>query len=169
MQTISKITYWTSLVSIFAFVVIPFVGQFTPLELTSDNFKSSFEQFRFWGLPVAILLTLAGTIKPNNSPTNKTTKIILTFCIAGISVIILILTVFSGMCRWTNNKTLFNNINDNTNKIVLRDFGCGALDSGSPNYKVCKIKNILPSLIWVTDIDTTKIDRQIWQRVDNTE
>ena len=169
MQTSNKIIYWTSLVLIFIFVIVPFVGQFTPLELTNDNFENSFEQFRFFGLPVVILLTLFGTLKTKDSTGTKTTKIVLTICVSLLSVFILFITVFAGMCRWTNNKVLFHNINDKTTEIVLRDFGCGATDSGSPTYKVCKIKTILTSLIWVTDIDTTKIDRQIWQRVDNKE
>lgn len=169
MQTSRKIIYWVSLALIFVFVIIPFVGQFTPLEITNHNFQSLFEQLRFFGLPIVILLTLFGTIKPKDTPSTKTTKIILTICVSLLSVYILFMSIWAGMCSWTNNKVLFNNVNDKTIKIVLRDFGCGATDSGSPTYKVCKIKNILPSLIWVTEIDTTKIDRQIWQRVVNRE
>ena len=169
MRTSNKIIYKTSLVLIFIFVIVPFVGQFTPLEFTNDNFQSLFEQFRFFGLPVVILLTLFGSLKPKDSSATKTTKIVLTICVSLLSVFILFISIWAGMCRWTNNKVLFNNINEKNTKIVLRDFGCGATDSGSPIYKVCKIKNILPSLIWVTVIDTTKIDRQIWQRVDNKE
>lgn len=169
MQTSSKIIYWTSLTLIFIFVIVPFVGQFTPLEFTDDNFQNLFEQFRFFGLPVVILLTLFGTLKTKDSTATKTTKIVLTICVSLLSIFILFISIWGAMCRWTNNKVIFNNINDKTQKIVLRDFGCGALDSGSPTYKVCKIKTIRPSLIWVTGIDTTKIDRQIWQRVDNKE
>ncbi len=169
MQTSNKIIYRTSLFLIFIFVIVPFAGQFTPLEFTNDNFQSLFEQFRFFGLPVIILLTLFGTLQPKDSSAAKTTKIVLTICVSLLSVFILFMSIWAGMCRWTNNKVLFNNLNDKTTKIVLRDFGCGATDSGSPSYKVCKIKTILPSLIWVTGIDTTKIDRQIWQRVKNKE
>ena len=169
MQTSRKIIYWVSLALIFVFVIIPFVGQFTPLEITNHNFQSLFEQLRFFGLPIVILLTLFGTLKPKDTLSTKTTKIILTICVSLLSVYILFMSIWAGMCRWTNNKVLFNNVHDKTIKIVLRDFGCGATDSGSPTYKVCKIKNILPSLIWVTEIDTTKIDRQIWQRVVNRE
>ena len=167
MQTFSRIIYWTSLVSIFGFVIVPFIGQFTPLEFTDDGFKDKFEHFRFFGLPIVILLTLFGTLKPKDSTVNKTTKIVWTVCISVASFFILFMSIWAGMCRWTSNRDLFENVNDKTTKIVLRDFGCGALDSGSPTYKVCKIKNILPLLIWVTEIDTTKIDRQIWQRADN--
>ena len=169
MQTSRKIIYWTSLVLIFIFVILPFVGQFTPFEISNHNFKSVFEQFRFFGLPVVILLTLFGTLKPKDSSATKTAKIVLTICVSLLSVFILFISIWAGMCRWTNNKVLFINLYDKTSKIVLRDFGCGATDSGRPTYKICKIKTILPSLIWVTGIDTTKIDRQIWQRVDNKE
>lgn len=165
MQTIRKIIYWVSLASIFIFVIVPFIGQFTRLEFANDNFQDLFEQIRFFGLPIAILLTLFGTLKHKDTASTKTTKTILTICVAAFSAFILFMTVFAGMCRWTNNKVLFENKEDKTIKIVLRDFGCGATDSGSPAYKVCKIKAISPLLIWVTDIDTTKIDRRIWQRV----
>jgi hypothetical protein len=167
MQTICKTIYWASLTLIFVFVIVPFIGQFIPLEFTDDNFQNFFEQFRFFGLPIAILLTLFGTLKHTDATATKTTKIVLTICITLFSVFVLSMTVFAGMCRWTNNKVLFENKNDKTKKIVLRDFGCGATDSGSPTYKVCKIKTISPLLIWVRDLDTTKIDRRIWQRVDN--
>ncbi len=169
MATSNKIIFRASLILIFIFVIVPFVGQFTPLEFTNDNFQDSFEQVRFFGLPIVILLTLFGTLKTKDPTGTKTIKIVLTICVSLLSVFILFLSIWAGMCRWTNNKVLFNNINDKTTKIVLRDFGCGATDSGSPTYKVCKIKTILPSLIWVTGIDTTKIDRQIWQRLDNKE
>lgn len=167
MQTISKIIYWISITLIFLFVVVPFIGQFTPLEITNKSFQDKFEQFRFFGLPVAILLTLFGTLKSKDSGERKTGKIALTITICIISIVILFITVFASMCKWTDNKILFENIHDNTTKIVLRNFGCGATDSGTPNYKVCKIKNISPALIWLTNIDTTKIDKQIWRRVDN--
>lgn len=169
MQKISKIIYWVSLASIFVFVIVPLIGRFTPLEFTNDNFKDLFEQIRFFGLPIAILLTLFGTLKHKDTTSTKTMKTLLTICIAVFSVFILFMTVFAGMCRWTNSKVLFENKSDNTTKIVLRDFGCGATDSGNPTYKVCKIKNITPVLIWVTSIDTAKINRQIWQRVENKE
>jgi NADPH:quinone reductase-like Zn-dependent oxidoreductase len=59
---------------------------------------------------------------------------------------------------------LFDNSENPSEKIVLREFGCGATDSGSPALRVCKIKTITPYLIWVTKTDTTTIDRQVWKR-----
>ena len=102
---------------IFIFVIVPFVGQFTPLEFTDDNFQNLFEQFRFFGLPVVILLTLFGTLKPKDSLATKTTKIVLTICVSLLSVFILFISIWAGMCRWTNNKILFNNLNERPQKL----------------------------------------------------
>src|SRR5690606_10065784 len=102
MQTSNKIIYWTSLVLIFVFVIVPFVGQFTPLEFTNDNFSDLFEQVRFFGLPIVILLTLFGTVKAKDSTGTKTGKIVLTICISLFSFFVLFMTAFAGMCRWTN-------------------------------------------------------------------
>jgi hypothetical protein len=169
MKTISKLIYWTSLALILLLVVVPFIGQFTPLEISNESFQDAYLEFRFYGLPIIILLTLFGTIKPQNSSATKATKIFLTIGVSLFSIFILFITLFAGMCRWTDNEILFNNVNDNTTHIILRDFGCGATDSGQPSYKVCKIKNILPSLIWVTDFDTTKIDRKVWKRTNKED
>ena len=169
MQTISKIIYLASLTLILLLVVVPLIGHFTPLEITDESFQDAYLEFRFYGLPIIILLTLFGTIEPQNSIATKAAKIVLTIGVSIFSIFILFIAVFAGMCRWTNNEILFNNVNDKTTQIILRDFGCGATDSGQPTYKVCKIKNILPSLIWVTDFDTTRIDRQIWKRTNKKE
>ncbi len=168
MHKIKKIIYWISLTLILLLAVVPFIGHFTPLEITNENFLNIYEQICFFGLPIVILLTLIGTLRPQNSDAIKTIKITLTICASLFSPIVLLSTFFLfGMCRWTDNEVLFRNLHDNSTQIILRDFGCGATDSGRPIYKVFKRTKILPSLIWVTDFDTTKIDRQVWQRIEN--
>lgn len=69
------------------------------------------------------------------------------------------------MCRWTNGKILFTSSKNHSTKIILREYGCGATDSGKPNYKVCKVKYLSSSFIWVTRIDTTKINKIVWKRI----
>jgi uncharacterized BrkB/YihY/UPF0761 family membrane protein len=162
MQKIKKIIYWTSLIAILLLVVVPIIGQMTPLEFTNDDFKEGYEEFRFYGLPIVLLLTLFETIKPQDSKNKKLTKIVLTICLSLFSVFILFITLFAGMCRWTDNKVLFHKTKDESTKIILREYGCGATDSGRPNYKIFKVKYIVPYIYWVTDFDTIKIDKQIW-------
>ena len=166
MQTSSKIIFWTSVTFIFFLVIVPFVAQFTPLEFTDGKLRNSIEQFRFFGLPVIILLTLFGTLKSKDRPEIKIAKVVLTIVVSATPVLIFFAIAFGGRCHWTESKTLFEKNNEKTTKMVLREFGCGATDSGRPTYKVAKVKKVYPALIWVTDIDTTKIDRNTWQRID---
>lgn len=85
------------------------------------------------------------------------------------SVILLIGGVFADMCGWTTTNTLFVNKYDTTEKVILREFGCGATDSGDPAYKVCKIQRISQYFIKVTEIDTSKLEKNVWERLRVTE
>ena len=169
MEIINKIIYWTSLTLIFLFVIVPFVAIFTPFEYTNDELWSQIVRVRFLWLPVLILLTLFGTLKPQNSASNNQIKIILTICVSLFFTFISFVIMFAYKGKWTDKEILFNNINDKNTKIVLQEYGLGGGLYKTPTYRICKIKNILPSLIWVTEIDTTKIDRQTWQQVEEQE
>lgn len=169
MKRSNKIIYWTSIAVICVFTIIPFLAKFVRLEISNQGFRNVFDQIRFFIFPVAILLTLFGTIKSKDTTDTKTIKIILTVGASLISVFILAMKMFAGMCEWTTNKILFRKVDDKMTLIVLRDFGCGATDSGLSLNKVCKTKNLFPSVIWVTEIDTSKIDRKVWQRVAGQE
>lgn len=164
MRAFSKIIYWGALLLLVCFVIVPVIERFTQLEFTND-FRDRFEDLRFFVLPIAILCTLFGTIKAKDAYEIKTGKIILTICVALFCVGVLFVTVFSGMCQWSDGKIIFEDRNDKTTKIILRDFGCGATDSDLPVYKLVKVKAITPFLNRVTNVDTTKIDRELWQRV----
>src|SRR5688572_5969002 len=142
-----KLVFWLSLTVLFLCLIVPIIGNILPLELSDDSFKSQMEGFRFFAVPIAILLTLSGTLKRNDTALNLL-KIVSTVIIAGFSIIMLFGSVLAGMCSWTDNKVLF--VNKKGEKIVLRDYGCGAVDSGSPIYNIVKIKRIVPGLTWVT-------------------
>jgi hypothetical protein len=77
--------------------------------------------------------------------------------------------LFLNMCDWTTNKVFFKNINDPSTLIVQRSFGCGATDSSLPKIEVSKTIQITPYFIWVTDIDTTQINKSEWTRVEKTD
>jgi hypothetical protein len=48
--------------------------------------------------------------------------------------------------------------------IVRRSFGCGAWDSDFPIYHYYKVVPATPLFNIVTDFDTTKLDRTLWQK-----
>jgi hypothetical protein len=169
MQKLRKLIYKSSLVLLTLIVLLPIIGHFLPLVFTNDNIPDTFEEARFYVLPILILLTLFGTIKrPDNEGANAL-KIVSTVIVSLFTSVVLFFSAFSGMCRWTTGETLFQNRNDENTNIVLREFGCGATDSGSPTYKVCKVKTIISGLQWIVNVDTTKIDRSEWQRTSNQE
>jgi hypothetical protein len=82
------------------------------------------------------------TIKKEYSRDRIIATVGLTVLASVICFLVLLFSVFAGMCAWTDNKTLFIKANDPTTKIILRDYGCGATDSGSPIYKVFKVKDL---------------------------
>jgi uncharacterized membrane protein len=164
-----KIIYWVSIFAICFWVLTPILGLFVSLEFTSNEIENAYETTRFYGLPFAILLTLTGTIKDPDTSNSNGQKILLTLLIAGISFFIMIITLFSGMCSWTTDKVFFEDKKNSSIKIVERDYGCGATDSGKPIYKTFKVHEVTKYLIWVTEIDTNKIDMSEWTRVDKTE
>jgi hypothetical protein len=138
-----------------------------PLEFIDSHDEITFENLIFLGLPICILFTLTGTLKQKDTTANIIAKVLLTLFITFIPVFIACITIFDSMCNWSTDKFLFENKNNNSDKIALRSFGCGAMDSGAPSYKVFETKSFTSRMIWVTPIDTNKIDRLLWRRLDN--
>ena len=141
----------------------------SPLEFADNNNEFIYDSIRFYGFPIAILLTLTGTIKKADATSSVATKIFLTIGVAAFSVFVMVMTLFAGMCDWTTDKVFFENIKNPSVKIVQRDFGCGATDSSPATIKLFKVREITPLLIWVTPIDTNKIDKSDWNRITNLQ
>ena len=137
------------------------------MEFTHDSDEIFFDQIWFFGLPIAILFTLTGTLKREDTKGTAFAKTISTILFAFLPFLFAIATALSGLCSWTTEKILFENKNDKSTKIVLRDFGCGAVDSTSPTPGVFKIKYYTSHFIWVSEIDTNKIDKNLWIRIEN--
>ncbi len=136
------------------------------MEFATANDEYVFDTIAFWGLPISILFSLTGTLRRTNSMGAIIAKIVLTVFVALIPVFVAFATALD-LCGWTTDKSLFVMKNDSATKIVLRDFGCGAVDSTSPDYVVVKVKYLTSHFIWISNIDTTKIDRSVWHRIEN--
>jgi hypothetical protein len=168
MQKLSKLIFKGSIMLIILIIAVSIIGHFLPLEFTNDHIQECFEQFRFYALPILILLTLFGTLNRQDTSA-KILKIVATITASFFTLVILFFSAFSGMCRWTNGDILFQNKTDKRVSIILREFGCGATDSGSPTYKVCKVEMIAPGLMWISNVDTTKLNKNMWQRAERRE
>ena len=169
MKVVGKIIFWTSVLLIISFVVLPFIIKISSLEFINDDYTLVYENARFYLLPICILLTLFGTIKKSESRDRKGVKIGLTVLASFISLIVLFFSIFADMCSWTDNKILFIKADDPKTKIVLRDYGCGATDSGKPIYKIFKVTALSSYLVHVTVIDTTKMDKTQWTQINPTK
>lgn len=165
MQVFFKIIYWTSTFLLCFWILTGVFGRFFPLEISDKDAELMYESFRFYGFPIAIILTLTGTVKKGDTSGNVVSKVFLTLLIAAFSVIIMFMTLFFEMCDSTTVKVLFENKQNASIKIVERSFGCGATDSSPATFKIFKIREISSYLIWVTAIDTTQIDKSKWKRV----
>lgn len=157
-NSILKIIYFASLATICFCILTTILLKFIPLEFTN----STFDQYRFYSFLIALPLTLCGTIKQSDRWHIILSKVAGTILITFVAFFIIALALFADMCSWTTAKVLFQKINDPSTKIVLRSFGCGATDSSKPVIKVFKIKEITKNVIWVTNIDTTTINRKDW-------
>src|SRR6187399_945797 len=129
MQRFLKIIFWTSIFFISFFIVVAILGRFVKVEFISNKTEYLFETVRFFGIPIAILLTLSRFIKRKDNATSIFGKVLLMIIISGISVFFLTISVFVSMCSWTTNKTLYIKKSNDSIKIVKREFGCGATDS----------------------------------------
>lgn len=169
MQKLVKIVYITSIFLICFWIFTAFLGLFICIEFKENEVKSVYDIIRFFGLPMSVLLTLTGTVKKTDKSDVITSKILWTIFVSSISFFIMIITLFVGMCSWTTNKVFFEKKDDNTVQIVERKYGCGATDSDFPTYKLFKIKEIASYLIWVTDVDTNKINKNEWTKLNKKQ
>ena len=165
-----KLIYNISLASIVFWLLISLFLALGPVEI-SGQLKDAFISGRFIGLPFAILLTLTGTIINAKTRLEALVKVILTVA-ASIAVFwIMIIAIFADMCSYNTRTVLFVNKDDLSDRIEVRDFGCGATDSSPATLHISRIKYFAQDIMIVKDknIDTAKIDQSQWQRVPAVE
>ena len=66
MSKIYKAIYWLSLTIIISGILSLIIYQYSNLEFANETIRHSFFNIVFWGIPLAILLTLFGTINKAN-------------------------------------------------------------------------------------------------------
>lgn len=145
---------------------MPVLRWIMDLEFATDSIKSNYKEFLFFAIPIAILLTLFGTINDKDKGSKIAGKVIGTSIAAAVTVFIMFMSIFTDMCVWTNRQVLYENKNDSNTKIIVRDFGCGATDSGPPTVGIYKVRYFTDYFIRSTKIDTAKIDKNEWIKIE---
>ena len=127
-----KIVFWVAISIITVFLTAPILMGIANLEFTSEVFKAQYVKIRVIVLPLAILLTLIGASKENLS------RRIVWTVVGAFSVFVVCLGIFFNFCSWTDERNLFINSTNPAVKIILREYGCGATDSGLPQTDILK-------------------------------
>jgi len=165
MQLLLKASYRTALFMLIFWLGAAVLSNFVPLEFASQTIEHTYYSIRFYGVPIAIIFTLTGTLKRKETWVEIISKIVLTIFACFGSLAIMTIMLFGGMCAWTTDKVLFERKNQLTIKIEERSYGCGATDSGPSKPGVFKVSNFTPYFRYATPIDTNEINKSEWLRV----
>ena len=164
MRHVKKIILLTAITCLGLWIVTPLIREILHLEFASDSIKYNYREFLLFAVPLAMILTLLETLRLNDSMATKIIKSIVTIIIAGWTAFIILISMFD-MCSWTNRQVLYMHKNDSNIKIIVKDFECGATDSGELLTGVYQVQTITKYFIRSTKIDTTEIDKSEWIKV----
>jgi len=170
MKPFFKLVYYISLAYIISCIGLSILMKILPIEFSNDTYSEDFDSIFFIGIPIAILLTLSRIgFKVELSKTQIKSAIVKTILLAVTCFVLFlfynIVTFGSSMCTWTSGETLYRNSTNTSQKIIKRYFGCGATDSSPSTVGVFKVQQITRLFIYVTKVDTTKLDRHEWINV----
>ncbi len=161
---IFKFIFWIAIIIIaISFFALTF-GQIIPVEFNDNTNQSYFYNYMFFGLPISIGLTLFGTIKSQNSNLKNLLIVTSTIVLSVICFFVLVTSMFSiGFGAWTNEAILYRNKNNKELTINQQIYDLGAFGYGK--RRMAEIKPFFNYFEIVKIIDTTKIDKSKWLKV----
>jgi hypothetical protein len=163
-KKIKSIVFWFAILFIAITVFSLTFGQLVPVEIADYKLSQNFYDIIMLGFPMAILLTLFGTLKKNHSKSRNWAYVGLTLCTSILSFCIMVNLIFTvGFGYWITNATIYRHKTENK---VIKDqlYDLGALGYG--RARIVELKPILKYWVLPTEVDTTKIDQSQWKRVD---
>lgn len=162
-KKISRIIFWIA-ISFIGLTSFSFtVGQELNYEFADFEIQHKYYEIIITGLPIAILLTLLGTLKRENSKTKNWLLGSTTFVAAVLSVIcqIFMLTAF-GFGAWTTETILYKHKTEN--RVIEKQlFDIGAFGYGG--QRIVEIKPFLKIWILPIKVDTMTINKEEWRFV----
>ncbi len=170
MKTLFKIIYRISLLFIVLILLTVLLVRFIPLEYAKPAYENYFDILFFGGIPAAILLLISRIgYAPMDSKQKKQTIIKYFLLSVGCFFIFFLYALLSwsdGMCRYNTIRTLYTHRTVPSTHIILRGYGCGAVDGGPPNISTAKLRTCTPLFNYISPIDTSKIKKEEWIRVE---
>ena len=147
------------------------VGQFLPIEIINATLRSIFYIILLIGLPIAVYYKLRPFFIRLTNPSKKIARILI-FILSGLYLFVFFIFFTFGlvldMCGYSTT-TLYVRKGCSNSTIIIRGLSCGAYDGGYPKFETVNKINVLSLLQIVPTIDTLKIDKNKWIKVESKE
>jgi len=162
-KTTKNIFFWTATVFIVLTVYSLTIGQIIPYEFANYKLSQNYYDTVMQGFPIAILLTLFRTIKKENTKTKNWIFISMTILTSILSFALMVSFVFNiGFGSWTTFATIYRHKTED--KVIKEQlYDIGALGYG--RHRIVELKPILKFWVLPTEVDTTKINKNEWEFV----
>lgn len=160
-----NIAYFISIFILSIWIVNAVFGEMIPLEVKSKSLRSEFESVKPFIVAIAIFIFLTCRIINSKEIPEIRWKLLMTLISGIFSFVVFILLIFSTLCVWIDESTLFENKSDKTDKIILRRKDCGAFDGSDGPYKIVQVKEMIIPFNLVLPIDTNRIVKAEWFRI----
>lgn len=165
LKNLYQLIFWSSLCFLAVSTWALTFGQRVSYEFNNPDLSSDFYQVLFGGTPIAILLTLFGTLKMQQSSQGKLVTVFITLALSLFSFLFLLNNLFTiGFGGWTTFNIAYEYKTNPEIQIREQRYDVGAL--GYRGNRVVEVKPVA-FLFWeVAPIDTTRMDKSLWKRVD---
>lgn len=156
-----KTIFWLTVVFISVAVFALTFAQASAYEFADWRLSRKFYDLIMAGLPVAVLLTLTGTIKRTNNKSKNITIVVATITGTIVTLFILVSMTFSVGFLTITNHTLLYRLRTNPNTtIMVQHVGQGAF--GADGQRIVKLEPFLTIWNKTTIIDTAMINKEDW-------
>jgi hypothetical protein len=158
---LKKAIFFASIVFIVISLFELTVAQSIPIEFADPKVRYIFYNCTFYGFPIAVLSTLFGTIKKENTRSTTWITAVLTIAISFVSIFIIVISVFRiGFGAWRTEYVLFRHQDDKNHTISEQIWFAKA--SGYGAKRTVELKPFLKCWNKVATIDTAKINKHGW-------
>lgn len=162
-QKIKLIIFWTAVIFITVAVFSLTIGQKVSYEFADWKVSHSFYNVIQFGFPIAIILTLFGNLKKENSKIKNGIIIAGTALVSILCLVIIFSLIFKiGFGNWVTSETIYRHKTEN--KVIKSQlYDLGAFGYG--RRRIVEIKPIFKYWILPIEVDTSNIDTSQWKLV----
>jgi len=161
---ICKIIFWTAIFFLCASLWTYTLGQSNNIEFKDSKTSQFFYEIFFIYTPIAILLTLFGTIKKSYGVFYNIFTSFTTVALSVFIFYVLVQSIFTiGFGAWTTTNIPYQHKENPSRQIKEQLFDLGALGYGGT--RVVELQPFMFFFNKVNEIDTNRIDKKEWQLV----